>query len=239
MDLGGMMNALVRLAAPVLVAVCSLVASGPLAAAPNHPDEPDINYIYFRDADSITMAANTDDIDRVRKLRPDKEPMLWFREAGHEYVLRDPALLKQVETLWKPVRELGKAQGALGTKQGALGRQQGALGTKQGVLGTRQGTLGVREATLDMRARNESLTPAQAAEIAQQRRELQKQQRALEAEMKALEKPMKDLGDQMDAIGRQMDAIGRQMDVASAKSTAEMRALMRQTIASGAAKQVK
>lgn len=235
-----MMNALVRLAAPVLVAVCSFVAPGELAAAPTGPaSEPDLNYIYFRDADSITMAADTVDLERLRKLRQDKEPMLWFRDAGHEYVIRDQPMLKQVEAVWKPVRDLGQVQGALGTKQGALGRQQGALGTKVGVLGTRQGTLGVREATLDMRERNESLTPAQSAEIAQQRRELQKQQRALDAEMRALDKPMRELGDKMEEIGRQMDIVGRQMDAASTKATSEMRVLMRQAIASGAAKQVK
>jgi len=196
----------------------------------------DLNYVYFHDDNNTTMSGDMKDIERARRLRHGKEPLLWFRDAGQEYVIRDAATLKQLEVVWKPVRELGEAQGKLGSQQGELGRQQGELGTRQGVLGTRQGTLAVRESALDMRSSNDSLSPAERDQLAKRRDELRQQQRALRKEMRAFEKPMRELGDRMQVLGREMEALGQKMTAASAKAEAELRALFKRAIASGLAR---
>src|SRR5262245_44900717 len=162
MDLAGMMNTRLRpvglvatLAALTLSGLAGDAAAHPRNGAsssdPARPSEPELNYIYFRDGNDVTMSGDMRDIERARRHRQGNEALLWFRDAGQEFVLRDPALLKQIDALWKPVQEIGEAQGKLGGQQGELGRQMGELGAQQGLLGTRQGALSVREASLSMR----------------------------------------------------------------------------------------
>jgi len=197
--------------------------------------EPELNYIYFQDDDRTSMSGDSRDIARAQRFRQGKETLLWFRDGGHEYVVRDPAVLKQVDATWRPVRELGDAQGKLGSQMGELGLQQGAYGAQQGVLGTRQGALAIREAALDMRSSHE-LTPAETAAIDQQRSELRKQQKALGKEMRAFKKPMRELSEQMGTLSREMEALSQRMDLASHKAQADMRNAIRQAIANGTAK---
>jgi hypothetical protein len=234
-----MMNTQLR-AASRLLAILGLIGGVAVDRAFAEPtgQSDELNYVHF-DGDHTSMSGSSKDIARARRLRQGDEPLLWFRDGGREYVVRDPALLKQTEALWLPVSELGEAQGKLGTEQGKLGRQQGLLGARQGLIGTRQSALAAREATLDIRANNESLTPAQSAEIARQRRELKAQMHKLDGEMGELAKSMEALSDQMQVRGREMEVLSKKMEAASARATAELRVLTRQAIASGAARPVK
>src|SRR6185436_8781120 len=162
-DLAGMMNTRLRpvglatLAALTLGGLAGDAAAHPRNGDPARPSEPELNYIYFHDGDRVSMSGDMRDIERARRFRQGNELLLWFRDAGQEFVLRDPGLLKQIDVLWKPVEELGEAQGKLGSQQGELGRQMGELGAQQGLLGTRQGALSVREASLSMRENSDSL----------------------------------------------------------------------------------
>ena len=224
------------LAALGLAGLPPLASADPAPAARAVAAEPELNYVYFQDDNRTAMSGDTNDIARAKRLRQGKEALLWFRDAGQDYLVRDPAVLKQVDALWRPVRELGEAQGKLGSQMGELGRRQGAYGAQQGVIGTRQGALAIREAALDMRSSHEQLTPAEAAAIDQQRAELRRQQKALGKEMRAFKKPMRELEDQMAALSREMDAMSQRMEAASHKADAELRGTIRQAIASGAAK---
>jgi hypothetical protein len=70
-----------------------------------------------------------DSINKVRKLASGK--FLWFNHDGKEYFIDDPALMAQIETMYKPMEELGRQQEVLGKKQEELGRQQDEMGRKQ------------------------------------------------------------------------------------------------------------
>jgi len=242
-----MMNTRIR---PIGLAAVAALTLGCIAGdAAAHPrsggsdaarqNEPEINYIYMHDGDHISMSGDTKDVERARRYRQGNEALLWFRDAGQEYLLRDPAALKQLEAVWKPVEELGDAQGKLGNQQGELGQQMGELGQQQGLLGTRQGALSVREATLSMREGRDSLSDDERAQLARQRRELRHQMRALEKQMRALERPMKELGERMEVLGREMEALGRKMEVASHKAEGEMRVMFKRAVATGTARPVK
>jgi bla regulator protein blaR1 len=201
--------------------------------------EPELNYVLLREGDRISMSGDTRDIERARRLRQGNEALLWLRDGGQEYVIRDPALLKQVDAAWKPVEEIGEAQGKLGSQQGELGRQQGEYGAQQGLLGTRQGTLSVREASLSMRESSDSLSDDDRAQIARQRREIRNQMRAIDKQMRAIDRPMRELGEKMNVLGREMEVLGRKMEAASHRAMADMRGLVKHAIASGAARPVK
>jgi len=194
-----------------------------------------LEYILLADDSHTTMSGNTRDLRRVQKLRHGNEPMLWFREAGKEYLVRDAATIQQAMAAWKPVSELGEQQGELGRQQGELGRRQGQIGMRQGQLGARQGELATREAAIDVRADSESLTPAERDQVNAERKEIRKQMRALERDIRSAETPMRDLGGQMEVLGRQMEALGNKMEAASRKATAEMHAIVTRAIASGIA----
>jgi bla regulator protein blaR1 len=216
-------------------------AVGVAVAAPAPPArtaQPSLTYVYLAADDHTSMSGDTRDLERVRGLAHGKRPVLWFRDAGQEYVVRDASVLAELDATWKPVEQLGAELGKLGARQGELGAQQGKLGARQGLLGTRLGTLAVRASVLDLCASNDRLSTADRAALAKQRAQLDTQQRALEQDMKALEPPMKQLSLQMEALGKEMKPLGDQMEVVSRKAEAELRALIRRAIASGAAKPI-
>ena len=66
-------------------------------------NEPELNYVYFQDDNHTSMSGDTRDIERARRFKQAREPVLWFRDGGQEYILRDPAVLKQAEATWRPV----------------------------------------------------------------------------------------------------------------------------------------
>lgn len=70
-----------------------------------------------------------DTIDKVRKLTNGK--FLWFTHDGKSYFVDDPAIIAQIEAMYKPMEELGRQQEALGKQQEELGRKQEELGRKQ------------------------------------------------------------------------------------------------------------
>jgi bla regulator protein BlaR1 len=241
-----MMNLRLRLVEIGLLAVLGLlVPISPVAAETCDDDDAvagadeDLNYIYFHDDNTTSMSGKVSDIDRARRHKQPNERIVWFRDGGHEYVIRDPAMIKEVDTLWRPVKEIGDVQGKLGSQMGELGRRMGELGSQQGLLGTRQGTLSTREATLSIRESNGSLSDAKRAELARLRTALKQQMRDLEKQMRALEKPMRELEARMEPLSREMDVLGKKMEVVSRKAQGEMRTVFRRAIASGIAKQVK
>src|SRR6266480_7015007 len=72
---------------------------------------------------------NVQEISAIREAYgPD---VFWFRSSGRSYIIRDVAVLKQIDALFDPQRVLGDKQGGLGQKQAALGRKQAALGRQQ------------------------------------------------------------------------------------------------------------
>jgi beta-lactamase regulating signal transducer with metallopeptidase domain len=56
---------------------------------------------------------------------------LWFTHDGRSYVVDDPAIVNQIEAMYKPIEALGHQQEELGKQQEELGRQQEELGRKQ------------------------------------------------------------------------------------------------------------
>jgi beta-lactamase regulating signal transducer with metallopeptidase domain len=234
-------------------------ASAPAPAAPGVQSSqrksdgaPHLTFVFFLDDDQSTSSGSTADVERARRFRSGGGQLLWFRQDGREYIVRDPAVLREVQDIWRPVSELGAEQGKIGAQQGALGARQGDIGAKQGALGAEQGRLGARQGALGARqgmlAAREAvgLTNAQEAQIDREHeaidkemRDLDQQMRALTDKMRELDKPMRNLGDEMEVLGREMAVLGGKMDEASREANAAMRALMERAITTGAAQAVK
>ena len=73
-----------------------------------------------------------DDVTQARHDLGKGAAGFWFRQGDQRYVVRDSALLQQMQAAYADAARLGQQQAALGLKQGALGRQQGELGRRTG-----------------------------------------------------------------------------------------------------------
>jgi hypothetical protein len=70
--------------------------------------------------------------DMIAKVRSQgHEKFLLFTHDGKSYFLDDPAVIAQIEAMYKPMEALGRQQEELGKKQEELGKQQEELGRKQ------------------------------------------------------------------------------------------------------------
>jgi hypothetical protein len=224
-----------------------------LAAVREQPDpkEREINYVLFLDDNHTNMSGSTRDLESARRYRRGGERILWFRQGGREYVVRDPSVIEQVVNLWEPVNvigaeqgkvgqrqgELGARQGEIGARQGRVGAEQGAIGAKQGAIGDRQGKLAAREASATDAERRS--IDAEHRRLDDEMRALDRQMQALDAKMRDLDAPMRDLDEQMRVLDREMRALDAKMQAAVRQAETGMQALMEKSIASGVATAVK
>ena len=79
---------------------------------------------------SFSGDIHTGEIDKARKMA--HGDFLWFTRNGKSYVVDDPAIVGQIEAMYKPMEALGKQQEELGRKQEALGETAGGDGTSAG-----------------------------------------------------------------------------------------------------------
>lgn len=194
-----------RITLAALGAASALAMSLPSAVlAADH-----MSYILFSPgSDSVTMSGSTDDIRRARALRAGQESMLYIREDGAAYVIRDPATLRAARALFEPQEALGAQQAELGSRQAALGSRQAALGAQQARLGALQA---------DAR-------PSEQEALGRQQDELGRQQ--------------DELGQQQDALGRQQDALGREQDRLAHIAEDKFKGLVADAIRRGVAQRV-
>ena len=204
-----------------------------------HHDGED-SYVLLSGEHTSMMNGSTSDIERVRKLRGDsKADFLWFRRAGKEYVVRDPAALQKARDLFKPQMELGQRQAELGSKQAELGSRQAALGSQQAALGSQQAAMGASQAKLAAEEIGREREGKGGNDLSARQDELGKKQDELGKQQDALGKQQDELGKHQDVLGRQQDELGRQQDAASQKAEKEFHALMDQMLTGGTAQEVR
>ncbi len=258
----------VRPAASTASAVAAVPVQAPeapaRAASPSsqrrQERERNLNYVLFLGDHHTMMSGSSEDTSRAESFRKGNEQMLWFRQAGREYVVRDPALLHQIQEIFQPLQEIGGDQAKIGSKQAEIGSHQAEIGGKQAEIGQKQAELGARQAQIGSRqaafaARQAGAEWAGKDEKALEarRQELEKEHRQIELEMQQLDKqmqelngqmqtfngPMNDLSKQMNSLSDEMNVLTRKMQEASAKAEAEMSNLLDRAISSGAATEVK
>lgn len=233
-----MRNPSARLIQLCLIAALGLTHAPGLASARPASGMRD-SYIYVARGGSITMSGDDKDMARARSFKQSGGPMLWFRDAGQEYLVRDADTLAQLEVVWKPGRELEVVEDNLDRQHDDLDARHERLEARRDKLSDRRDALADRESELADRESEDSLGAAARAEIARKRRDLRQQRDRLDGEIRALEAPMSELRAQMDALQRQLDALRPKQQAATAKEETEMRALLRRAIAAGTARPVR
>jgi len=203
-------------AALILASLLGLVTT--TAAA--QPRSCERSFIILRGS-QVMMSGEVADVERVRKAVPPGEPAVWTRTtACKEYLVRDTAVIDEVQRAWKPVNELSTQLGKLGAQEGKLGEQQGKLGEKQGKLGEKEGELGAR------------LSNASDAE----RAVIERKMRDLDARMQVLDSIMRTFDAPMRILDREINELEKKEEVAEKQAEATTDAVLARAIASGVAK---
>lgn len=205
-----------------LAALCgSLAPVQPAAgvAAAAQPGERSSYVLLIGGGENTVMSGSTEDLRRARALRNGREGLLYVRQNGAAYVIRDAETLRRADALFAPQRAMGARQAELGSRQAALGSRQAALGGRQAALGSEQARLGARQASADPRT-------AEA---------LGRQQQVLGSQQDALGREQDELGRQQDVLGRQQDALGREQDRLGREADQGLRALVAEAIQRGVA----
>ncbi|KRA42750.1 M56 family metallopeptidase [Pseudoxanthomonas sp. Root630] len=197
--------------APAVPAVPKVAPPAP-PAPPKHPGHSSRHVINIDsesngdayvliEGNDVTMAGRSDDITTARKLQQGNAPVLWVRQDGKQYVVRDSATLQRFKAAHAPMEALGAQQGKLGEAQGALGERQGALGEKQGELGEKMAAIASEQASAAMRGG-------------------QGRQAELDRKMEALAREQDALAKQQDVLARQQDPLARQQEVLARRQEA-------------------
>ena len=190
-----------------------LLAIAPAQSAMAHPMDGQngdrMSYVLYSGGNGSSMSSGSStDFRLAERYRAGNAPLLYVRQDGAAYVIRDPAILRRAEAIMAPQRELGRRQGALGQQQGELGRRQGALGREQGRLGRMMADARVRE----------------MGDIGRQQGELGRQQG--------------ELGRQQGALGRRQGELGREQARLARLAEPQFRALVAEAIQRGVAQRV-
>jgi len=192
-----------------IVPLALAMAPLPALAAHSMEDGNRLSYVLMTGDDHHSMmSGSTGDYNRARALRAGNAPLLYVRQDGAAYVIRDAGTLRRAEAIMAPQQELGRRQGELGRQQGALGAQQGRLGAEQGRLG----------------AQMAMSTPARMRELGAQQGELGQRQGAL--------------GAQQAALGQRQAALGREQKRLHDLAQPQFRALLQDAIQRGLAQRV-
>ncbi|MFZ0745390.1 MAG: M56 family metallopeptidase [Terracidiphilus sp.] len=150
-----------------------------------------------------------EDLKKAAKLAHGK--FLWFSHDGKSYFVDDPAIVAQIEDMYKPMQALGKEQEALGRQQEALGKQQEAIGRQQLQVSVPTPDISREKARLDaamvkMQAEiGKTVTQEVLANLQGELAKLQGELGALQGEMGSR---MGAFGDQQGKLGAEQGKLG-------------------------------
>jgi bla regulator protein blaR1 len=197
-------------------------------------------YVLFLDRDVTLVNGTARDYARGKALRRSpQEQLFWFQRAGKEYVIRDPATLKQLQALFEPQMSLGQQQAALGTKQAQLAAQLTDIVGRQEVEAEKQ-------ARFDLRMSELATEQARLQEQGESTEAIEAEIQGLEEEQGQIEEPQSQLAIRRDEVQRQQEVLshqqedlGRQLGKAAEDGAKQLKILVDQALAKGVAKEVR
>ncbi|MEA9554517.1 hypothetical protein VC273_00830 [Xanthomonas nasturtii] len=183
-------------------------------------------YVLIQDGEAL-MHGSTEDLARARRLAGSTGALLWFRNGGKSYVVRDAATLQRIRVLYAPVSQLGEAQGALGERQGRLGEQQAALGMQMAAVAERDAAAAVAQTRASLARDTAAARPATSTT-----------QQANAARQRSTQQQIEALATQQQALAAQQADLATQQAAASARADGQARHAMREAIRNGLASPV-
>ncbi|MBJ7517270.1 MAG: transmembrane BlaR protein [Stenotrophomonas sp.] len=173
-----------------------------------------------------------DDVTQARSDLGAGAAGFWFRQGAQRYVVRDTALLQQMQAAYADAARLGQQQAALGVKQGALGRQQGELGRRTGEQ-ARAVAQHARDTARSALGGSSDINRDAAAQAARASRGAS--QDSAHDELARLATRQGELGRQQAALGEEQAELGRLQAEVQARASREAEKVIAKALADGRA----
>ncbi len=157
------------------------------------------------------MEGRREEIDKARTQA--HGDFLWFTREGKSYFVDDPAILSQIEAMYKPMEDLGRQQEVLGKQQEALGKQQEELGRQQEAVSIPTPDMSkeiaeIEEAMAKLKAsQGKNMTQEQFSEIESKLGNLQGELGKIQGRIGSRQG---EFGAKMGELGRQQGQLGAQ-----------------------------
>ena len=218
------------LAAGLLAAPVRAQDRTPSPARPAEAQRPSSSrrdaYILSTEGRWISSGINMDDIGGRRE-RLGGGDFLWFRRGGKTWIVEDPATLARASALFEPVEALAPEQEAVHDRERALDDREQALDDEEERIEAAMERLEPEEDWDDEveappRPEPTAEDDREREELRRRRDELRDRQRDLHAEQRAVERDERALDKREEDLERQAEA--------------QLRSLMDELVASGAAK---
>jgi hypothetical protein len=230
-------------APPAPVAAPSLPA--PVApSAPLAPPEPDTR--------EGVLAIHTDHsnltINSGALLPPQSGDYIYYQHEGKPYIIQDPAILAQAQTLLAPMKDLREKQRLLGNQQRMLGAQQRMLGQQRRTFNAADTAefkrqmadiqnmikqMGLKELTVQIDERALAEVQAHLGEIQTRVGAIQAQ---LGAQLGAFSEQQGELGEQQGKLGEQQALLGEQQRKLIEDTKRQLKPIIEQAIRDGKGK---
>jgi beta-lactamase regulating signal transducer with metallopeptidase domain len=176
------------------------------------------SYAVIRGGDTAHMSFSGDWMEGRREeiAKASKQAhgdFLWFTRDGKAYFVDDPAILNQIEAMYKPMEALGAKQEALGKEQEALGKQQEAIGRQMESVSVPTPDMSkelaqLNEAMAKLKAsEGKTMTQDQFAELQERLGELQGKLGEIQGQIGSRQG---EFGDKMGKLGAMQGQLGAQ-----------------------------
>ncbi|MCF7751124.1 M56 family metallopeptidase [Bacillus subtilis subsp. subtilis] len=179
--------------------------------------------------DDNFVDASVADLKQARRDAGNAEPALWVRRGQARFVIRDPAVLRQLARAQAEVAALGNAQAELGDRQSAIGEHMAKVSMQVTADAMAQVDVAavvdgaMRQTNLDAAAEaNQAARHARVAAV----RAIDSQQIAKVARQQA-------------ELGREQVRLAQQQSLASARAARDVRAAIDQALSSGKAERLR
>jgi hypothetical protein len=187
-----------------------------------------------------------DELNKARKLAGGK--FLWFTHDGKSYFLDDPAVMAQIQEMYKPMEELGRQQEILGKQQEALGREQEEMGRKQEQasiptpdISNEMARLNEAVARLDAK-KGSTVSERELADIEGRLGEIEGRLGRLQGEVGAKQGELGavqgKLGEEQGRLGSEQGRLGAQQGTLAAEADKKVKSIIDESLRDGKAKPV-
>ncbi|RUL74926.1 M56 family metallopeptidase [Dyella choica] len=196
------------------------------------------------DGDTVVVDGSDADLALARRLSKTNGSLLWLRENGKSYVIRNADTIRQAKDIYAQSAQLAQAQGELAGKQGELAGQQAALAARQGALASRQSEIAGRRAAIQAQREASRTAPASPdsigneASLAGQLRGIDAEEAEVQRQSKAIDQAAAALSRQATDLSRHETAMSRQQQLSSQQMNKRLDEMLRSAIAKGLAKPV-
>jgi beta-lactamase regulating signal transducer with metallopeptidase domain len=189
---------------------------------------------------------NTEAIEKARKMA--HGDFLWFMHGGKSYLVDEPAIVSQIQAMYKPMEELGKKQEELGKQQEALGKQQEEIGRKMenATFPTPDMSKEIAELEQQMEKlktmQGKTMTTEEWAEVESKLGNLQGKLGAIQGEIGAKQGSfggeMGKLGAMQGRLGAQQGKLGAEQGRLAQQANRQVKSIIDQSLSNGKARPV-